>query len=768
MDNKNETSYSRFIKKKNITKKENENNKGKKKNIFLSKTFASKLFLKLTAKIIDPIIVCLQTLKFEPENRKKEEIENTIPYLKTLENFKNYIYFRENEQSSFNLMVKFAKITYYQYYRKNTILKRAGSYNDKFYVILNGTIDKYTLIFEKLNMTIEQYLYYLIKMDIICEKEIIKKCHILNKTTMNKIGIAGEQSILKYFNVFMKRKYNDTLTKVKKELIENNINNDLFNGKILRRISSIDKYIKMIDCNTSKNVIYDGEPKFGLWIGKYKLTSILTKGYFFNNLTDENIKDNNMYYCRTNCDMGQIGKDDFIEDNLNVSIQLKMENLFKEIKNDFFFFRGINDNKFISDYSHFMLYKKYKKGDKIFIQGGIYEGIYLIYNGEITLSTKTNIDKLGQLLINVIYSIKTYSEHIPAFNSKELIEEFNNKHKLLYTRGDFPIKELINEKIIEITTIKKNDVLGLCDLYDHKTEIFNFTAECVSDEAELIFISKNNFNLLIGRELPFYEAILPMIEYKIQFIAGKLRSFSEQTLKIYQGKRKKIKEIKNNSTSNIYSNDNKNNINKSKYNISIEKNNNSKYFTNKKENLSSRGKNDLSPLIINSLINTTKLKRKIGCLNKNNKNNFYTNLNNVKNESTSSSLYMPLLYKTINNKIFHSNSSDTDYLKYNSFKGGYVKQQFMSNDSLFTNHNSSRNICNATHSRIIKNNKLVNNFIEKIEEKRKNDICFPSFCFKKKKIYQYEKQRAHDQRKVFPILEKKYLNNLELKKLIYN
>ena len=125
--------------------------------------------------------------------------------------------FREKEDSSFNLMVKFAKITYYQYYRKNTILKRAGPINDKFYILLNGTIDKYKLIFEKINLTIEQYLCYLIKLDIIGEKEIIKKCNSLNKATVNKMGISGGQSILTYFNIFMKKKYNETYLKAKME-----------------------------------------------------------------------------------------------------------------------------------------------------------------------------------------------------------------------------------------------------------------------------------------------------------------------------------------------------------------------------------------------------------------------------------------------------------------------------------------------------------------------------------------------------------------------
>ena len=764
MDNKNETSYNNLGKRRKLKKRDNQKNNNSKKNIFLSKTFASKLFLKLTSKIIDPIIVCLQTLKFEPENRKKEEIENTIPYLKTLQNFKNFVNFREKEESSFNLMVKFAKITYYQYYRKNTILKRAGTNNDKFYIILNGTIDKYKLIFEKRYLTIEQYLCYLIKLDIIGEKEIIKKCNTLNKATFNKMGISGGQSILTYFNIFMKKKYNETYLKAKTEIIDENLNDDLFNGRILKRISSIDKYLKIIDCNTLKKVINDGEPKFGLWIGKYRLASFLTKGNFFNNITDEVIKDNNLYICKTNCDIGQITRENFIEENLNLSVKLKMENLFKEIKNEFYFFRGINDEKFINDYSHLMLYKKYKKGDEIIIQGGIYEGVYLIYNGEITVSTKTNIDKLGKLIINIIYSMKSFPEHIPAFNTKKLIEEFNNKHKLLYTSGDFPLTEFLKEKYIEISTVKKNDILGLCDLYDYKTEICNFTAKCVSDEAELIFITKNNFNLLLAREMPLLDAIISMVEYKIQFVVGKLRSFSEQTLKLLTGKRKNIKDIKNNSTSNIYSFDNKINLNSSKFNISIENpSNSSRYKTNNSyvhnQNLSSSNMNRNSPLIFNNISKEIMKKAKMNNLNRINHSNLY-NWNSRIKESSS---YMPLLYKTINAEMFYSKPPESDYMRYNS-NNGNLKKKFISNDSVY-NNNFSHN-ANSTHSKIFTNNKLSINFDRNNEIRRKIDICFPSFSFNKKEV-QNEKQKNYKKTKLFPTLNNKYSNNLEFTKLIY-
>lgn len=775
MDNNKDTSYKLFINKKKSKKKEKLKNIDNKKNIFLSKTFASKLFLKLTSKIIDPVIVCLQTLKFEPENRKKEEIENTIPYLKTLDNFKDYVKFREKEKSSFDLMVKFAKITYYQYYRKNTILKRAGTTNDKFFILLNGTINKFSLVFEKRNLTLEQYLLYLVKLDIICENEIIKKCHILNKSTMN---IIGDESISNYFNNFKKIKYNDILSKAEKELIDKGFNNDLYQGKILKRIPSIENYLKLFDCNYPKKIMNDVESKFNVWIGKYKLSSILIKGQFFNNISDEIINENYLYLCKTNCDIGQISRDEFIEEELNLSIKLKMENLFKEIKNNFYFFRGINDDKFIKDYSHLMLYKKYKKGDKIFLQGGLYEGVYLVYDGEISLSTKTSLDKLGQLLINVIYSIKSFSEHIPIFNSLELIEEFNEKHKLLYTIGDLTLKEFQSIKKLEISTNKKNDILGLNELYDYKTEIFNFTAECKSDEATLIFITKNDFSILMGREISLYNAIVSTVEYKIQYIVGKIRSFSEQTLiAINVNNNRKNREIKNYSTSNIYNNDKKNIFNNSNIKFNTSKINNDKKLNNNTYNTSNSSittyfsnKNyKIRPLILSNFDRQKNNKNQINS----NKNNYENNLNyNNENES------MSLFYKTLNTRRnnYNSNSYKSDYMKYNSLNNGSIKKRFRNIDSINNiNNNKSSSNFNSTNLDIFNCDKLVNfnTFREKKEKKYNNEFQFHLNYNKKNRIMLYptyeEKINSFEKIKLFPVLKSRYLNNSNLKnkKIIY-
>ena len=789
MNKNNETAFKLFGNSKS-NKKDKLKNNNKNTSLFLSKTFVSKLFLKLTASIIDPIIVCLQTLKFEPQNRKIEEIENAIPYLNTLNNFYDFIAFNENEKTVFELMVKFARITFYQYYRQNTILKRPGTSNDKFYILLSGSINKYCLIFEKENLTLEEYLLYLVKMIIISEDEIIKRCHILNKDKIN----AGrdELAISNFFKNDRKLNYKEYLLKAQKELIKLGFNSSLYQDGILKRVPSIENYLKIFDSISSKSIENSGKPKFNLWIGKYKLTSVLIKGQFFNNISAEKIKEYNIYLCNTNCDIGQISREEYIEKGLNSTVQLKMKNIFKEIKNNFYFLRGMDDVKFIKEYSHLILYKKYKKGDKIFLQGGLYEGVYLIYNGEVSLTTKISMEKLGHLLISVIYSIKSFPEYIPAFNSNKLIEEFNRKHQLLYSEGNIPFVELATQKIFEISKVKKNDIIGLCEAYDYKTEIFNYSAECISEEATIFFITKNDFSLMLGREESLYNTILPIIEYKIQIIAGKLRSFSEQTLKIYEGKNKRLK---SNSQTKSTTNINDNRINKSKstyntrfnnkinnildnsnFNSSINNSNNifnnsnfsnsnfnNSNFSNSNFNSNSsyRIKQNLSirnytmrPFLIKN--NSCKEKEKNKNKNKNlqtlNRFNYFSNYN----DKNAASIFYKTLNTRKNNTIFKS-----DYIRFNSLNDGFTKKK---------NVNSNFNIIydidklkfNSTQNKFLYNDNLINSFRGNSIKNIINNSRFhlPSFSNNNfseigfspsynKKIKNYEKM------KLFPILKNK-------------
>ena len=516
------------------------------KNIFLTKTFASKLFIKLCREVIDPVIICLQTLKYEPENRKQEEIESTIPYLKTMENFNDFIQFLENNNSNFDLMTKFAKITFYHYHRKNSIIKRPGDVNDTFFILLKGNIHKYNLIFEIEYLTLEQYLLYLVELEILNEYEIINRCCILNKEIIDITNMAPI-SVENIFRKCSKLNYYKMQLKAENELIKLGYNSKLYKNGELKFVPSIDNYLKLFN-DPGNTINDDGKNKFRFYLGKYKLCMNLVKGQFFNDISELNLKENNIYLCETNCDVGEIKKEEFIKTELNQIVNQKMKKLFSKIKNNFFILKGIEDRKFLDNYSNFFLYKKYKKGDIIFFQGGLYNGMYLILEGEISLTTSSSIEKLCNLLFTILNSIKSFCEYIPIFNSEIILQDFNKSHQSLYKDINITHDEYITKKTIDISIQKKFEIIGFYELINSKTELYNFTAECVSDNAILLFIPRNNLNDVLGKELNFYNSLITLVENKIQYIAGKFKTFVKQIIANY--KMTHTKNLFNTKTSN--------------------------------------------------------------------------------------------------------------------------------------------------------------------------------------------------------------------------
>ena len=93
-----------------------------------------------------------------------------------------------------------------------------------------------------------------------------------------------------------------------------------------------------------------------------------------------------------------------------------MRKLFSSVKNNFFVLRGIDDQIFLDNYSNLFLYKKFKKHGIIFSQGANFNGLYLVLEGNISITSSSGIDKLGNLLFSIVNSIKSFSEYIPSFN----------------------------------------------------------------------------------------------------------------------------------------------------------------------------------------------------------------------------------------------------------------------------------------------------------------------------------------------------------------
>ena len=98
----------------------------KKKKYFTNETFASKFLLKLSAPYLDPMIICLQILKYRSQNRTKTDIENCLPYLRTLGIFYKFICMEEEPSNVDNILRELAWVLFFQFCKQYHIIKRKG------------------------------------------------------------------------------------------------------------------------------------------------------------------------------------------------------------------------------------------------------------------------------------------------------------------------------------------------------------------------------------------------------------------------------------------------------------------------------------------------------------------------------------------------------------------------------------------------------------------------------------------------------------------
>ena len=175
------------IKKIKLNDKHKEKNEHLKKiNKKLGKTFLSKFLIKVTSKIFIPSIH-LQILRYETCNRSNEEIMKVMPFFKTKGNFDNYINLKEYNGKINNLQIIYdlASQAFYKYKKAFSIIKKPDENGIFFFLLLNGEIERLNLKFVKKKISIENYLVYIIKLELLKENYILEKCNKLNKNIIN-------------------------------------------------------------------------------------------------------------------------------------------------------------------------------------------------------------------------------------------------------------------------------------------------------------------------------------------------------------------------------------------------------------------------------------------------------------------------------------------------------------------------------------------------------------------------------------------------------
>ena len=503
----------------------------KKKIKKLGRTFWSKFIIKLTSKMFIPELY-LQILKYERCNRTYEDISKTLMWFKTMDSLNDYINYK-NENNSSQILLDIAWNSFYQYKKKMSIIKKANEDKNNFYLVLKGNLTKLTLIFKKEKISIEEYLIYMIKMRILKEKQILKKSNMLNSSLVN----LDLNNFKEYFNN-MSFNYRELKRRAKKELFKAGF---ILDNDSQISISSVENYIKLSNFETDERK--DTHTKFYLYIGHYVKSNSLSKGDYIGDLSRNDNNEGCTYICKNNCDICYINKFESKSSKLFDYILLKMKKIFKEIKYKFYILKDTNDNLCLNYLVPMMVYKKYKFGDKIIVQNSQYEGIYFIINGKVKISISQTFNELSNTLVSLQYSIFNFKDYVSKIiKTIDILNEFNLKyivnnnnkniidmneseiHNKIFSSNEYHncFKGIYN---IDFYTLSDGDVLGLNELFDYKTELFNFNAECVSDEAILFFISKNYFNNVIQKDSYIMNNVIQLIDLKAKELTGKINLY---------------------------------------------------------------------------------------------------------------------------------------------------------------------------------------------------------------------------------------------------
>ena len=619
-----------------------------KSKYFLGKTFSAKLFIKLCSKSVDTSIICMEILNFEQENRTKEDIETVLPWMKKLNYFYEYISMKETEQSKKELLKNLIFILSRKIFYKNTITKKIDNNNRILCIILEGVLIKLDLVFYREVLSLEDYLQYLIKMEIMDEKEIINKCLTLNKSSIDIGTNSIKEFCLSHDDIY---NYHSMKEQALKELIQYGITFPKKEKGISKnkdnKLKSIDDYLKIFLFKSNPKNMHDNKKAyFTLYLGKYVKNGIIKRGQYLGSFLNSEIKDPSRYISKEKTIVAIFNKEKYYTNKLYSMYIEKMIRVFRDIKNKFFIFHYIPDDIFYQKYVPFMHYHKFYKGEKIFLQNSIYEGIYLLIEGTIKISMNTSIDEMRTLIGYLTFSLNNFHEYISKFNNEELTN-YNSKNNLKYSSKE-TIELYSKKNTYEISTIKDFNILGTNETYEHKTELYYFTAECISDSATLYFFPKCHFNNLVSEEKTVYNSLIELVEFRIKDIIWKMK----RNIRDFESDlgHKKIKDIANNSFNNYIQNlNNKNKIiihrneTNSNNNLFLTKINFDKSIISHRNKLLFHTNIDLNQVIDIKKLKNENEKNKEGFITTRNKKNNSIKLNHI-------NISIPSIYNNSTNK----------------------------------------------------------------------------------------------------------------------
>ena len=423
---------------------------------------------------------------------KSNTLSETIAsHLKKIPELKQYINenIKENESKIFFEIGKHLK---YCRYKKGKFIKHSYEPDNFFYLVFSGKIAKMDIKYTRSYLSFKEYLIHLIKMKILGENYIYKKCLKKNK----KIFPFDENiDVLSTKDINMEH-YDDLIKKIKNEILNSPWYQD--NNEINKVSDFIELYNPKL--SNDKLSFFGKESKYPVFMPIFVFDKILKPISFIGQLTQpKGIKLPSAFVCLSSSSVFYINKTEIDRhNNLYTLFQRRVsEDVIQNLFEGHFLFQDTDVNFLSKNYSKYFYIKNYVKGQKLIEQNTPNEGIFFINKGIFQLKSRRTYHELSLLRFKAMQSLTMENKK----NLTEIEDNSNKNYKNVYEGlNPVQIENLTKERDLNFKIYQSSDVIGLNDICDDKTGLNMFSVECASDEGEVYFLPKEIFTSMITNE----------------------------------------------------------------------------------------------------------------------------------------------------------------------------------------------------------------------------------------------------------------------------
>ena len=424
--------------------------------------------------------------------------------LKKLPELKHYIN-ENNKENESKIYFEMGRYLKYSRYKKGQFIKHSYDSDNFFYMIFSGSIAKIDIKYTRSYLTFKEYLIHLIKLKLLGENYIYKRCLKRNK----KVFPFDENiDVLVTKDINMDH-YDELIKKIKNEIKDSPLNQNT------DEVNKVSDFIELYNPNLSNNKLsfFGKESKYPVYMPIYVFDKILNPISFIGELTKpKGIKMLSAYVCLSASSVFYINKTKIDRNNnLYTLFQRRVsEEVVEKLFEGHFLFQDTDVNFLSKNYSKYFFIKNYIKGQKLIQQNTPNEGIYFINKGVFQLKARRTYHELNELKFKAMQSLTKENKNNLTGKEKTSKKNYENIYEGL---NPYQIANLTKEREINFMVYKSSDVIGLDDVYDIKTGLNNFSVECISDEGEAYFLPKeivtsmrtnetidNNIRELVGKQ----------------------------------------------------------------------------------------------------------------------------------------------------------------------------------------------------------------------------------------------------------------------------